>query len=101
MKTNYPDASYLCELAEKCGEIIVANFNLGMKKEWKSDDTPLTVTDTAINREVCAVLLRDYPHICVIGEEESRNVENAEFTVLCDPVDGTIPFSHGIPISTF
>ncbi len=26
---------------------------------------------------------------------------SAEYTWVCDPVDGTVPFSHGIPVSTF
>ncbi|TSC71442.1 MAG: myo-inositol-1(or 4)-monophosphatase, partial [Parcubacteria group bacterium Gr01-1014_70] len=103
MKQDYPDTSYLCNLATKCGNFIVANFNLGlgMTKERKSDATPLTVTDTTINAEVCACMRRDFPHIQVLGEEESSEIENTEYTVMCDPVDGTIPFSHGLPISTF
>lgn len=101
MKTDYPDAAYLCNLAKRCGDVILSNFNPGMKKEWKSDNTPLTVTDTNINTFVCTTISRDYPHIRIVGEEESHDVENAEYTAICDPVDGTIPFSHGLPISTF
>ncbi|TSC72514.1 MAG: myo-inositol-1(or 4)-monophosphatase [Parcubacteria group bacterium Gr01-1014_70] len=103
MKQDYPDAPYLCNLAKRCGYVIVANFNLGMKKEWKADNTPLTITDTAINSDVCAAIQRDYPHIRVVGEEESSasKIENPEYIILCDPVDGTIPFSHGLPVSTF
>lgn len=101
MKKIYPDELYLCALAKKCGKTIRANFNPGMKKGWKSDDTPITSTDTAINAEVCARIQKDFPHIQVLGEEESSERENPEYVILCDPVDGTIPFSHGLPISTF
>ena len=104
MKTNYPDASYLCDLAKQCGDIIVANFNLGMEKEWKEDRTPLTVTDIAIDNLAHSVIGRDYPHIRIIGEESSEEAPetaSAEYTVLFDPLDGTIPFSHGVPFSTF
>lgn len=101
MKKDYPDASYLCDLAKRSGDVIVANFSLGMEKRWKSDNTPLTVTDTAINAEVCARMLQDYPHIQVLGEEENHEVKDAEYTVICDPVDGTLPFSHGLPVSSF
>lgn len=80
---------------------MLRNFRLGMNCRWKSDGTPLTATDTAINKFVVKSLRRDYPHINVIGEEGSHRVRNAEYTVLFDPVDGTVPFRMGVPISTF
>ena len=36
-----------------------------------------------------------------MAEEENYDKAKNEFVWLCDPVDGTIPFSFGIPISTF
>jgi fructose-1,6-bisphosphatase/inositol monophosphatase family enzyme len=101
LKKQYPDVSYLCNLAKKCGDVIRTNFNLQMKKEWKSDNTPLTITDTIINADVCACIQQNFPHIQVLGEEESSDIKNTEYTILCDPLDGTIPFSHGLPVSTF
>ena len=76
-------------------------FAPGMQYEWKEDHTPITESDTVINRLVIAQLKRDYPHITVIGEEESCIVDNSEYLVLVDPIDGTIPFCQGIPASTF
>jgi histidinol-phosphatase len=83
------------------GEITRKNFALGMKREWKSDETPLTVTDTEINNLVAAWLKEKYPEVSFIGEEGSNIVDGAKYSVFCDPVDGTIPFSLGLPISTF
>lgn len=97
----YPNSTYLRDLAEEAGSIIRANFKLGMAKEWKEDETPLTVTDTAVNNLVLKVFRRDYEHIQVIGEEGSNEVQGAEYRVYCDPVDGTIPFCMGIPVSAF
>ncbi len=76
-------------------------FQLGMAREFKEDDTPLTQADTAINQLVIDSLRRDFPHICVIGEEGCGDIREAEYTIYCDPVDGTIPFSLGMPISAF
>ena len=102
MKTKtYPDVTYLKHLAWIAGGIMRANFSTGMKREWKSDETPLTVTDTKINDFVVKSIARDFPEVRVIGEEESNTIEDAEYTIFCDPVDGTIPFSLGLPISTF
>jgi fructose-1,6-bisphosphatase/inositol monophosphatase family enzyme len=72
-----------------------------MERIVKGDNTPLTKSDTDINRLVIQSIERDYPHVRVIGEEENYEPADAEYTVLCDPVDGTIPFSRGVPISAF
>lgn len=87
--------------AKKAGHIMKENFSLGMTKKWKSDNTPLTVTDTFINSLLIKEINSNFPTHSVRGEEESKISDNAEYLWVCDPVDGTIPFSHGIPISTF
>lgn len=78
-----------------------ANFASGMKCEWKEDHTPLTVSDTSINQLVVEEFEREFPHITVTGEEGSRAGDENEYEVLLDPIDGTIPFGHGVPASTF
>ncbi|MHB8136529.1 MAG: inositol monophosphatase family protein [Anaerolineaceae bacterium] len=100
-KQHFPDTRYLDFLAKEAGEIITSNFQLGMKKEWKEDATPLTASDTQINELVIERFKHDYPHICVIGEEGSCQVDGAEYQVLCDPIDGTFPFCMGAPICAF
>jgi fructose-1,6-bisphosphatase/inositol monophosphatase family enzyme len=88
------------ELAIEAGEIMYSNFLAGSKKEWKEDRTPLTATDTQINRLVIEMISKKFPAHSILGEEESHNL-GAQLTWVCDPVDGTMPFSHGLPISTF
>ncbi|MSR88007.1 MAG: inositol monophosphatase [Candidatus Zambryskibacteria bacterium] len=77
------------------------NFKCGMSRPCKDDGTPLTETDTAINTLVLESIVNDYPHVAVLGEEGDQHVDGAEYRIVCDPVDGTIPFSRGLPISTF
>lgn len=98
---KYPDHHCLKHLALQAGEITRDNFKLGMSRISKEDNTPLTETDTAINQLVVNFIKSDFPHVRVIGEEGNYDVDDAEYTVLCDPVDGTIPFCRGIPISAF
>ena len=76
------------------------NFSLGMKKEWKEDNTPLTITDTKVNALVLNAVQNTYPAHSFLGEEGSRLV-NSEYVWVCDPVDGTVPFSHGWPTFVF
>ena len=88
------------QFAREAGAIIRANFTLGMSKEWKADNSPVTKTDTEINARLIAEVRRFFPEYNVMGEEAS-DLRGGEYTWVCDPVDGTIPFSHGIPICTF
>ncbi len=91
---------FALDLAEKAGEVIKEKFTLGIKKEWKSDDTPVTEADLFINKMVINAVGKEFPDHGVIAEEES-NLKESEYLWVCDPLDGTIPFSHGIPICTF
>lgn len=91
---------FAIEIAKEAGEIIRKNFTLGMKKEWKSDLTPVAETDYRINTILIERVQKEFPDYGVLGEEESFN-EKAENLWVCDPLDGTIPFSHGVPICTF
>ena len=77
------------------------NFALGMKREWKKDSSPLTETDKAINNLVINSIKTNYPDHSIIAEEGSHILKNSEYVWVCDPVDGTIPFSHNIPTSMF
>lgn len=92
---------FMAKLAKKAGAIMKKNFTVGMKKEWKKDVTPLTETDTAINSLVLEEIGRAFPVHDVLAEEESRLLRKSEYVWVCDPVEGTIPFSHGIPTSMF
>jgi fructose-1,6-bisphosphatase/inositol monophosphatase family enzyme len=92
----------ICEqLARQAGKIIRENFEKPMKKDWKSDNTPVTITDTEINRLVIETIKQHFPSHDIRGEEESDLSNNSSHVWLCDPVDGTIPFSHGIPTACF
>lgn len=91
---------FMIDLAGRAGEIMLANFSLGMKKDWKEDNTPLTVTDTTINKMVIEEVEKNFPDHALLGEEES-NMKESDYTWVCDPVDGTIPFSHGYPTFMF
>lgn len=89
------------DFARKAGKIMIENFGLGMKKEWKSDSTPITEADREINSLLIAEIKKNFPDHRVLAEEESRLGGDGPYVWVCDPLDGTIPFSAGIPISTF
>jgi len=92
---------FAIHLAQEVGGIMKENFTLGMKKEWKEDGTPLTATDTKINQIVLNAIQKRYPDHSIISEEGSKLLPQREYTWVCDPLDGTVAFSHGYPIFTF
>jgi fructose-1,6-bisphosphatase/inositol monophosphatase family enzyme len=61
--------TFATRLARQTGAIIRQNFALGMKKEWKANDTPVTVTDVAINQLVIIAVQEQYPDHRVLAEE--------------------------------
>jgi fructose-1,6-bisphosphatase/inositol monophosphatase family enzyme len=87
-------------LAREAGEIMRGYFGFDLKREWKSNQTPLTMADTEINSLVIERIKEHFPGDSIHGEEESFKTDSNRLWV-CDPVDGTMPFSHGLPISTF
>lgn len=80
--------------------VIMKKYFMSTDTTWKSDNTPVTQADTEINSVVINRITEAYPGHSVLGEEESSNL-GKQFTWVCDPVDGTMPYSHGLPISTF
>lgn len=92
---------FALDIAKQAGKVIKQNFTLGMKKEWKGIGNPVTATDKEINRLVIDQVKANYPDHDVLGEEESSLENKSKMLWVCDPVDGTIPFSHGVPICTF
>jgi len=87
-------------LAKEAGEIMRQYFSFDLTREWKSDQTPLTKADTEINSLVIKRIQESFTGDSIHGEEESVKTDSNRLWV-CDPVDGTMAFSHGLQIATF
>lgn len=88
-------------IAREAGGIMKKYFKFGMEADWKEDATPVTVADKEINAMVIGEIKKNFPSHGVKGEEESSFGIEDEYLWVCDPIDGTIPYSHGIPTSVF
>jgi len=84
-------------LALEAGKIMRTYF-LVTDTTWKADQTPVTQADTEINSLVIDRVQKAYPSHSVYGEEES-SLRESKFLWVCDPVDGTLPYSLGLPLS--
>jgi fructose-1,6-bisphosphatase/inositol monophosphatase family enzyme len=89
-------------LAKEAGKTMLGYFNnAAADPTLKTDRTIVTKADTEINSRVIEVLTKETPGYSIWGEEEKSIITDAPYTWVCDPVDGTMPFSKGLPISTF
>lgn len=89
------------EIAGEAARIAFQYFNFEMEKTWKDNDTPLTEADTEINSFVIKRINSIYPDHSILGEEKSDLKEGSKYVWVCDPIDGTMPFSNGLPLFTF
>lgn len=92
---------FATDLAYQAGEIMLKYFQIGVAKEDKADGSPVTVADREVNELVIEEVKKHYPNDGVLGEEASYKKDNAEYLWVCDPIDGTIPYTFGLPVSKF
>jgi fructose-1,6-bisphosphatase/inositol monophosphatase family enzyme len=70
----------------------------GFTVSIKSDDTVVTEVDRETEQLIRAEIEKKFPGHGIVGEEFGIRNEQAEFKWYLDPIDGTISFSHGIPL---
>lgn len=88
-------------IAKDAGKIMLRYFQIGVSYESKSDSSPVTLADKEINQHVINKITERYPTHSIIGEEDSLLQTSSEYSWVCDPLDGTRPFTYGIPINVF
>jgi myo-inositol-1(or 4)-monophosphatase len=93
--------AFVEDLAQVAGQMITSSLTLGIQREWKSDQTPVTEVDKSINQMVIDAVHREFPDHSILAEEGSDLSRSKEYVWVCDPIDGTFPFMHAIPVSTF
>lgn len=93
--------SELClalELADIADELAMRRFRApGLAVEAKSDGSPVTDADVAIERAVRACLATARPDHGVVGEENGSTAGSAVWCWYVDPIDGTSRFAVGDP----
>jgi myo-inositol-1(or 4)-monophosphatase len=87
-------------LARQGGELIKTNANKSLDIELKSDHSPVTQVDKAINDLISRSIRETYPDHGLLGEEGNHGSGDEPFQWLCDPLDGTKAFILGVPLNT-
>jgi len=85
-------------LADAAGEIIRPRFRQPFTSELKSDNSPVTEIDMAVETRLREIVAEDAPEHGFIGEEFPATNADAEFAWVIDPIDGTVAFMCGTPL---
>src|SRR6266481_516737 len=89
------------KLAKEAEGLALKYFSFETDTAWKEDNTPLTKADTEINDLIVRRINETYPSHSIYGEEKSDNKKGSQYVWVCDPIDGTMAFSIGLPIFVF
>ena len=82
----------------KAGELSLVLREKGLKKEIKSDNTPVSNGDFEVNKFITKKISEITPDIPIISEETSDNKDNTKLKNfwLVDPIDGTYDYINNL-----
>ena len=88
----------LIETFLKAGDLSLSLRDKGLKKEIKSDNTPVSNGDLEVNKFITKKIFEMTPDIPIISEENSENKDNSNLRDfwLIDPIDGTYSYINGL-----
>lgn len=69
-----------------------------LKVDRKSDDSPVTIADRGAEELLRAEITQAFPEDSILGEEFPPIEGTNEFKWILDPIDGTKPFTQGVPL---
>lgn len=95
------EGDFAVGVAKEAGKIIATGFMPKIRTETKRDGTPVTGTDRKVNAFVIREVSRKFPEHEILAEEGSKITKRSTYRWVCDPIDGTIAFSHGCPTFAF
>lgn len=91
--------NFAVELAFDAGRLTLGYFQSGLRADFKSDDTPVTLADRRAEELIRARIEERYPSHSILGEEYGvKEVQGSSFRWVIDPIDGTKAFMRGVPL---
>ena len=82
----------------KAGDLSIYLRKKGLKKEIKSDNTPVSNGDLEVNKIITQKILELTPNTPIVSEETSDNksIKNLNNFWLIDPIDGTYDYINNL-----
>jgi len=90
---------FALQLAAAASGFILKHYQVdGLLVESKSDDSPVTVADRGAELLIREKLAEAFPQDGILGEEFDSVPSGNGYRWILDPIDGTKPFVHGVPL---
>ncbi len=88
-------------MARIASEVAMRHFRGGLEIEFKSDESPVTQADRAVEAAVREYLAKHFPDHGIFGEEEGAKGVDQRHLWVIDPIDGTRSFLSSHPLFGF
>ncbi|MCO6452215.1 MAG: inositol monophosphatase family protein [Caldilineales bacterium] len=99
MTNLQPYLDFAIETAYLAGRLTLGHFQTGIRPDFKSDDSPVTVADRQAEELIRKRIESHYPDHAIVGEEfGATKTAGASFRWFVDPIDGTKSFVRGVPL---
>jgi histidinol phosphatase-like enzyme (inositol monophosphatase family) len=86
------------ELGDASREILAEALRRPFRGELKSDGSPVTAIDRAVEARLREMIAARYPEHGIVGEEHGAEASERSHVWVLDPIDGTLAFLAGIPV---
>ncbi len=86
-------------MAAEASQLIMRYYQTGnLSVESKTDESPVTIADREAEQLMRARISAQFPEDGILGEEFPDVAARNGFRWILDPIDGTKPFIHGVPL---
>ena len=87
------------KLAAEAGALQLKKFRGQLNISWKGVTDPVTEVDKACEALIIKGIKAKFPEHAILGEETgAHGLPDADFLWIIDPLDGTVNYSHGLPM---
>lgn len=93
-----PTLNDLIEIAKQAGEILQMGVGQKHQVEFKGEIDLVTEIDHRSEEFILEEIDKRFPGHMVLSEESGERAGSAEHLWYVDPLDGTLNYSHGLPI---
>ena len=98
MENKSKELEVAIRAALEAGKVVEKYFETEILKEFKEDNTPVTLADRESEEIIKKIIVENFPEHSILGEESGRTENNSDYVWYVDPIDGTRNFANGIPI---
>jgi myo-inositol-1(or 4)-monophosphatase len=93
-----PTLEEVQEIARQAGKILLSRFGKTHQVQYKGPIDPVTEADKLSETLILNAIRSKYPEHRIVSEETGANHKESPYCWYIDPLDGTVNFTHGIPI---